>query len=106
MASLEMTAPVFAALGDATRASLAQRLAAGTAMSISRLAEGASMSRQAITKHLRVLERAGVVRSERKGRETVYALDRSGVAEAQRALAEISRHWDEALDRLRSHVEG
>lgn len=95
----------FAALGDATRLSLVQRLAAGGAASIADLSEGAQMTRQAITKHLRVLERAGIVRSRRSGRETRFALQRRPLHDLEIYLERVSRQWDEALGRLKALVE-
>lgn len=102
---LRAYAPVFFALGDRTRLALVSKLADGTALSISELAEGGAITRQAITRHLRVLERAGVVRSIRRGRENLHQLDPAALEEARRALAEISRHWDDALERLRVFLE-
>ena len=68
-------APVFAALGDETRLALVARLSDGEPRSISQLTEGSKLSRQAITKHLRVLEEVGMVRSCRTGRESRFAFD-------------------------------
>lgn len=96
---------LFAALGDATRLELVQRLSAGGASSISHLSEGAQMTRQAVTKHLRVLERAGIVRSERQGRETRFVLERRPLHDLQVYLERVGRQWDEALERLKTFVE-
>ena len=74
-------------------------------MSIARLTEGSDVTRQAVTKHLRVMEDAGLVSCEWRGRETVWQLDRQGLDEAQRHIDLISRQWDGALDRLRKLVE-
>ena len=98
-------AVVFAALGDPTRLSLVRRLSAGTPMSIARLTEGSALTRQAVTKHLRVLETAGVVRSERSGRESLYRLEPAPIAEMRSYLDDISRQWDDALSRLKAFVE-
>src|SRR6266481_2478904 len=68
-------APVFAALGDETRLSLVAKLCHGEPRSISELTAEAKVSRQAITKHLRVLEGAGIVRGRRRGRERLFALE-------------------------------
>jgi len=97
-------AGLFAALGDPTRLALAERLSRGPA-AIVRLTEGNDMTRQAVTKHLRVMERAGLVRCTRLGRTTVWALERGRLEDAQAHLAAISRQWDDALGRLRSFVE-
>ena len=74
-------------------------------MSITRLASGSAVTRQAISKHLRVMERSGLVRSSRYGRERRWRLNERRVADARFYLDQISRQWDAALDRLRAHVE-
>ncbi|CAG0959941.1 HTH-type transcriptional regulator [Phycisphaerales bacterium] len=99
------TAPVFAALGDRTRLSLLTTLGQGAPQSIARLTKGSSLTRQAITKHLRVLENAGMVRGVRHGRETLFELDPAPLEAARRALDDISRQWDHALARLKSFLE-
>lgn len=99
------SASLFAALGDPTRLWLVSRLCDGGPASIVRLTAGARVTRQAITKHLRVMERAGLVRSERRGRERVWRLERERIETARHYLALISRQWDEKLARLRAFVE-
>jgi DNA-binding transcriptional ArsR family regulator len=74
-------------------------------MSITRLAEGSLVTRQGITKHLRVMEHARLVRSARQGRERVWELDQRRLSEARRYLDLISEQWDHALARLRQFVE-
>ncbi|MEW6644853.1 MAG: metalloregulator ArsR/SmtB family transcription factor [Pseudomonadota bacterium] len=103
--ALKQRASVFAALGDETRLSVLGRLSAGTPQSITRLTEGTHLSRQAVTKHLRVLETAGVVRSIRAGRENLFALEPKPLADISHYLDEVSRQWDDALQRLRAFVE-
>src|SRR5690348_14149056 len=98
-------APLFAALGDETRLALLLKLSGGSLFSITRLAEGAAISRQAITKHLRVLEESGLIRSVRQGRENLFQLEPKAIAEARGALDLISQQWDQALARLKSFVE-
>lgn len=98
-------AAIFAALGDKTRLGLIGKLNGGEARSISRLAEGSRLTRQAITKHLRVLEGAGIVRSVRAGRETLFALDREAIVGAREYLDFVSKQWDQALERLKAFVE-
>lgn len=98
-------AAVFAALGDPTRLGLLARLPAGQGASITRLAAAAPMSRQAITRHLRVLEGAGLIASRREGRETLYVPRPQRLAEAQGWLAEVGAQWEGALDRLKARVE-
>jgi DNA-binding transcriptional ArsR family regulator len=98
-------APVFAALGDPTRLALVARLCEGGSWSIARLTVGGNVTRQAVTKHLEVLAGAGLVRDARRGRERLWELEPERLGDARRALDEISRRWDEALDRLRRYVE-
>ncbi|MFB3812925.1 MAG: ArsR/SmtB family transcription factor [Terriglobales bacterium] len=98
-------APAFAALGDETRLALLAKLADGQPHSISQLTEGSAVSRQAITKHLRVLERVGMVRSSRSGRESLFALDPQPIESLKEYLDFVSAQWDEALSRLKSFVE-
>lgn len=98
-------APLFAALGDENRLRLVLRLCAGGPMSITHLAAGAGVTRQAVTKHLHVMERAGLVGYTRHGRESVWHVDQRNITKAQRYLAQISAQWDEALARLQALVE-
>ena len=98
-------APLFAALGDETRLQLVSRLCREGPLSITRLAEGSRMTRQAITKHLRVMEGARLLECTRRGRETLWKLDEQRLDDARRYLSLISKQWDDALERLRSFVE-
>ena len=105
-AALEIEpAALFAALGDPTRLKLVDTLSDGAARSISELSGGFGTSRQAITKHLKVLESAGLVANDRVGRETRYRLEPEPVQAARDCLNRISQHWDDALCRLRAFVE-
>ena len=81
------------------------RLCNGVPQSISRLTAGTNLSRQAVTKHLRVLAKAGVVRSIRVGRESLFELELQPIEEVRDYLDQISKEWDDALARLKSHVE-
>ena len=74
-------------------------------MSIANLTRGAPITRQAITKHLRVMDHAGLVRNTKQGRESYWELDRRRLEEVRRNLTLISKQWDSALDRLRRFVE-
>jgi DNA-binding transcriptional ArsR family regulator len=98
-------APVFAALGDETRLLLLAKLSSGQRFSISKLTRSSKMTRQAITKHLRVLERVKIVRSLRSGRESLFEFDPKPIEEAKAYLELVSEQWDEALGRLKSLVE-
>jgi DNA-binding transcriptional ArsR family regulator len=104
-AALRASASVFAALGDETRLSLLAKLTKGEPQSISRLTSGTRLTRQAVTKHLRVLEGVGVVRSSRVGRESLFALDPKPLVDARTYLDHVSRQWDGALARLKALVE-
>ena len=99
------SAAIFAALGDQTRLGLVSRLSSEGPQSIARLTVGFQMSRQAVTKHLRVLEDAGLVHRTPQGRESSWALDQKRLAEAHRYLRQISSEWDSTLGRLKAFVE-
>ncbi len=98
-------APVFAALGDETRLALVAKLCGGRPCSISQLTQGSKLTRQAITKHLRMLERAGIVHSIRTGRESRFEFDPQPIEGIREYLDRVSRQWDQALSRLKSFVE-
>ncbi len=103
--SSSSSAQLFAALGDETRLRLVSRLCGGGPLSISKLTEGTNVTRQAITKHLRMMEESGLVRSTRQGRESLWQLEQQRLREARIYLDQISKQWDAALDRLRAFVE-
>jgi Predicted transcriptional regulators len=98
-------APLFAALGDDTRLKLVLRLSSRGPQSITNLSEGADVSRQAITKHLHMLGRAGLVQSKREGREQIWEIQPKRLSDAQRYLELISNRWDDAIEKLRLMVE-
>ena len=104
-ARLSEAAPVFAALGDSTRAGLVARLCVEGPLSISRLSEGSGVTRQAITKQLRTLGVAGLVRDVRRGRERIFELEPRRLEKARRSLDQISADWDAAISRLKAFVE-
>lgn len=104
-AKLRSQAPIFAALGDEVRLSLLAKLARGRRYSISQLTQGSHLTRQAVTKHLRVLERVRVVRCVRSGRECLFELDPQPVQQVRDYLDQVSAQWDHALSRLKSFVE-
>jgi DNA-binding transcriptional ArsR family regulator len=104
-AGLARSAPLFAALGDETRLRLVSRLCESGPLSITSLTTGFTVTRQAITKHLRVMEATGLVRSTRHGRESVWELDRERLEKARGYLDKISKEWDDTLGRLRAFVE-
>ncbi|MBY0357184.1 MAG: metalloregulator ArsR/SmtB family transcription factor [Candidatus Obscuribacterales bacterium] len=98
-------APLFAALGDETRLSLVNKLSSGKPYSISELAEGHKLTRQAITKHLRVLEDVGLVHSIRSGRASLFELDLEPIKDINEYLDFVSRQWDQSLAKLKLFVE-
>src|SRR5262245_55801089 len=95
----------FAALGDDTRLALVSKLCAGEPKSIAQLTEGSRLTRQAITKHLRVLESAGIVRCVRHGRESRFRFEPGPIQESMGYLDSVSQQWDDTLARLKSFVE-
>jgi DNA-binding transcriptional ArsR family regulator len=102
---LEESARVFDALGDPTRLGVVARLCRGGPQSIASLASEAHVTRQAIAKHLRVLESAGLVRGTRQGRESRWAMEPERLEIAREYLAMMSERWTMRLDALRRHVE-
>jgi len=102
---LEDDAPVFAALGDATRLRIVTRLGEAGPLSITRLTDGSRITRQAVTKHLHALAAAGLVQSHRDGRERIWKLRPRRLEEVRDDLARISKQWDQAISRLRAFVE-
>ena len=98
-------AEVFAALGDQTRLSLIKKLADGVPQSISRLTDDTALTRQAITKHLRVLEGAGLVDGGRVGRESQFTLRPQRLVQLRSYLDRVAAQWDDALSRLKAFVE-
>lgn len=85
---------------------LVDRLSAGGPMSIARLTQGASVTRQAVTKHLRVLASAGLACNSRRGRESIWELEKKPLDAARQRLDGISAQWDAALDRLKAFLDG
>jgi DNA-binding transcriptional ArsR family regulator len=104
-ATRQSHAPVFAALGDETRLLLVAKLCGGRPYSISQLTEGGRLTRQSITKHLRVLENVGIVHGGRRGRESLFEFDPEPFQEIKEYLDLVSEQWDPALSRLKAFVE-
>jgi DNA-binding transcriptional ArsR family regulator len=92
-------------MGDPTRLLLIAKLSTGNRGSISELTRGSRLTRQAVTKHLRVLQNAGIVRSVRSGREKLFEFNPEPLDEIQTFLDRISSQWDQALARLKAFVE-
>lgn len=104
-AERQARAHVFAALGDETRLSLVAALCGGKPRSIAQLTQGSKLTRQAISKHLLVLARAGVVHGIRMGRECHFEFDLQPIEEVKKYLDFVSEEWDQTLSRLKSFVE-
>ena len=98
-------AGVFFVLSDPTRLSVIRKLGSGGPLSATALSGGAKVTRQAIVKHLQVLEGAGLVTHDKRGREVLYALEPQRLADARAFLDAVSASWDRAIDRLRRIVE-
>jgi DNA-binding transcriptional ArsR family regulator len=103
--SLLNSAQIFAALGDKTRMWLIAVLSSGGAVSITQLTSGMDITRQAVTKHLRVLADAGLVRDIKVGREHLWEFESTQLKEAQHSLVLIAQQWDHALNKLKMTVE-
>jgi DNA-binding transcriptional ArsR family regulator len=103
--ALARSAPIFAALGDETRLRLVARLCAGGPQSIAGLTAGGTVTRQAVTKHLRVLEAAGIARGVRRGRESRWELAPGKLDVARRYLDHIAQQWSRRLLALERHLD-
>ncbi|MEO6968675.1 MAG: metalloregulator ArsR/SmtB family transcription factor [Rhodanobacteraceae bacterium] len=103
--TLQKNASIFAALGDPTRLRLVAALCTGSALSIAQLTSGTDITRQAVTKHLRVLADAGLVHGVKLGRERRWELEPSRIDDARRSLDAIAQQWDQALTKLKAFVE-
>lgn len=103
-ATPDRVAALFAALGDRTRVKLIELLSDGQSRSIQELSSGSPISRQAMTKHLRVLEKARLLRAARTGREVRFRLEESELRSARDFLAKVGAQWESALDRLATHI--
>lgn len=102
---LRSSAGLFAALGDETRLRLVLRLCERGPLSITELTEGTDVTRQAVTKHLHLLESERLVKSTRQGRAQIWEIESKRLEIARDYLEMISKRWDSALDRLKSLVE-
>jgi Predicted transcriptional regulators len=99
------TAPVFAALGDPNRQTLLLLLVREGRASASSLAPSLEVSRQAVDKHLRVLERAGLVESARSGREVLYTVRRAELERSAAWLRELAENWERRLGAIKTAAE-
>ncbi|MGZ4576518.1 MAG: ArsR/SmtB family transcription factor [Mycobacterium sp.] len=100
-----VSASVFNALGDPNRLRIIVRLCDLGPSSTSQVTSVVPVTRQAASKHLQLLESAGLVTGSRRGRERVWTVQAEPLARASDYLIELSRRWDAAMDRLRAYVE-
>ena len=97
--------PVFAALADPTRRAILERVAATGDATPTALAADLPVTRQAVAKHVAVLEASGLVEIRRHGRERRVRLKPAALSAASRYLDQVARSWDDALGRLQAHLE-
>lgn len=97
---------VFDALGDPTRRAVLEAVAGTGPTSATQLASLFPVTRQAVLKHLGALSSAGLVTSERTGREVLYRLTPDPLDRAAGWLTDVEGAWDARLERLRSHLDG
>ena len=95
---------VFAALADPTRRYLLERISGEGPLSATELAADLPISRQAVVKHLGALGAAGLLRSQRRGREVLFTVDTASLRPATDWLERIGRQWDDRLVALVKHL--
>jgi len=96
---------IFTAVADPTRRGMLARMRTEGPLSIKQLAATLPISRQAVTKHLGVLQAVGLVRVQKAGRERLHSLNSSPLREVEDWLEPYARVWDEHLSRLQLHLE-
>jgi DNA-binding transcriptional ArsR family regulator len=96
--------PVFHALADPTRRSIVERLSRGAA-SVSELAKPLTISLPAVLQHLRVLERSGLVRTEKVGRVRTCHIEPAALSTAEQWITARRSDWEQRLDRLGDYLE-
>lgn len=104
MTSDTATASVFDALGDPHRLQMVIRLCDAGPSSTLEMAQAISLTRQATTKHLEILQAVGVVSSAKRGRERIWTVQPKPLTAAGDYLNALSRRWDQAIDRLKAFV--
>jgi ArsR family transcriptional regulator, cadmium/lead-responsive transcriptional repressor len=96
---------VFEALADPTRREVMRRLAEGGPATATELAGELPVTRQAVAKHLATLAEAGLVSSDRHGRETRFSFTPEPLADAVSWMADVGRQWDDRLSALSQYLE-
>lgn len=105
MSATTAPAPVFDALGDPNRLRIVMRLCDAGPCSTLQVTRAVSVTRQAATKHLALLEAVGLVSSSKRGRERIWTVRPQSLTAASDYLTALSRRWDRAIVRLRTMVE-
>ncbi len=105
MKSAGQTADVYAAIADPTRRALLLRLAQEGERNVTELLEPFSISQPAVSKHLRILREAGLVRSRREGRERFYEIEASRLRDVYDWVSYFEKCWDEKLDALGEYLD-
>jgi ArsR family transcriptional regulator, cadmium/lead-responsive transcriptional repressor len=96
---------LWSAIADPSRRRVLDLLVSNDAVSASWLGRQVPFSRQAVSKHLVVLEEAGLVSRRRQGREVLYQVDAGRLDQATRALADLAAHWDRRLAAIKRLAE-
>ena len=96
---------LWSAIADPSRRRVLDLLVRNGAASASRLAGQVPFSRQAVSKHLVVLEQAGLVSHRKQGKEVLYEVNATGLDQATRAMADVARHWDRRLQAIKRLAE-
>jgi DNA-binding transcriptional ArsR family regulator len=105
MGSLTGTADVYFAIADPTRRALLTRLANEGEKNVSELIEPLSISQPAVSKHLRILREARLVRSCKQGRVRIYAIEAGKLREVYDWVSHFEKYWDERLDALGTYLD-
>jgi DNA-binding transcriptional ArsR family regulator len=96
---------LWAAIGDPSRRRVLDLLVQRGEASASWLAEQVTFTRQAVSKHLVVLEQAGLISRRKQGREVLYQVNAARLDQATRAMAEVARQWDRRLETIKRLAE-
>jgi DNA-binding transcriptional ArsR family regulator len=96
---------LWSAIGDPSRRRVLDLLVRGGEASASALAGHVPFSRQAVSKHLLVLEQTGLIRHRKQGREVLYQIDAARLDQATRAMSELASQWDRRLDAIKRLAE-
>lgn len=105
MATPETSSDVYAAIADPTRRAMLLRLATEGEKSASELLEPFSISQPAVSKHLRILREAGLIRSRKEGRMRIYEIEAGQLRGVYDWISHFEKHWDEKLDELGNYLD-